>query len=86
MKHLVLLTALLAVLAALLTGTAAAVNDPFVPGDECSAGTTAVGHPAITNEQSDQASPPFSVNNPGVSTGAKAGANQQATGHCPNAA
>jgi hypothetical protein len=86
MKHLALLAALLIVLAALLAATAGAVNDPFVPGDECSASTTAVGHPAVANEQSDKASPPFSLNNPGVSTGAKAGVHQQATGNCPNSA
>jgi hypothetical protein len=87
MRRLVLLAALIVVLTALLGGTAAAVNDPFVPGDECSASDTAVGHPAAANERSDKASAPFSLNNPGVSTGARAGANQQATeDHCPNAA
>jgi hypothetical protein len=63
------------------------VNDPRVPGDECSASSTAVGHPAAGNNQTPDwaANPPFSVNNPGVSTGALGGENSQAVENCPNA-
>lgn len=76
---------------ALLVGSvgpaALAVNDPLVPGDECSASTQAVGHPAFFNQQDNPqgANPPFSSNNPGVSTGAKGTANSEALAHCPNA-
>ncbi len=76
---------------ALLLGTvsfpALAVNDPLVPGDECSASGTAVGHPAFANQADNPqgANPPFSLNNPGKSTGAKGSANSQAPAHCKNA-
>jgi hypothetical protein len=70
----------------LAAAPAYAVNDVFVPGDNCAPDNAqAVGHPAAQHEQSPTASPPFSENNPGSSTGAKAGENQQATGNCPNA-
>jgi hypothetical protein len=55
-----------------------AVNDPFVPGDECSESSVAAGHPAGAREQSDQAEPPFSKDNPGQSTGAKGSTNEKA--------
>lgn len=55
-----------------------AVNDKFVPGDECSESSVAVGHPAGAHEQSEQVEPPFSDDNPGQSTGAKGSANEQA--------
>ena len=73
--------------ALLLAAPAAAVNDPLVPGDECSASTTAVGHPAFANQLDNPqgANPPFSLNNPGKSTGAKGSANSKATAHCKNA-
>jgi hypothetical protein len=81
MKRVVLLAV---VVLALLAAPALAVNDPLVPGDECSASDTAVGHPAFVHERSGPASPPFSANNPGQSTGAKAAAHEQGTEHCPN--
>lgn len=64
---------------------AGAVNDPVAPGDDCAASDAAIGHPAAPREQSDKASPPFSVNNPGNSTGAKGQAQSQALAHCNNA-
>jgi hypothetical protein len=76
---------------ALLVGVASspvfAVNDPLVPGDECSASTQAVGHPAFANQADNPqgANPPFSSNNPGVSDGAKGSANSKAIAHCQNA-
>ena len=79
-----------ALTSAFLLGTmgsaALAVNDPLVPGDECSASTQAVGHPAFANQADNPqgANPPFSANNPGDSTGAKGSAHTQATTHCPN--
>ena len=72
--------------AALVTAAPAmAVNDPLVPGDECSASTQAVGHPAFVHQQPQGANPPFSANNPGVSTGARGGAHSRALEHCQNA-
>ncbi len=85
MKRLVVLVLLSLGLAA---PQALAVNDPVVPGDNCApANAQAVGHPALVNNQtpSTAANPPFSINNPGASTGAEGAANSQATGHCPNA-
>jgi hypothetical protein len=72
---------------ALLAPPALAVNDPRVPGDECSASGTAVGHPASANNQTPDgaANPPFSANNPGASTGAQGSEHSQATAHCTNA-
>jgi hypothetical protein len=63
---------------------AVAVNDPAVPGDDCSASGTAVGHPAFVNNQTPlfAANPPFSANNPGVSEGAQGSANSHAIGNC----
>lgn len=71
-------------------GPAAAVNDPLVPGDECSTSSTAVGHPAFVNNQTPPwaAQPPFSLNNPGADNnareedGAAAHDHQQGTAHC----
>lgn len=86
MRKLVLCLAVVVVLvASLLAGPALAVNDPFAPGDDCAAADEAIGHPAGPREQSDVASPPFSLNNPGESTGAKAGERSKATDHCANA-
>ena len=81
------LIAAAAVMFALGASPALAVNDPLVPGDECSASDQAVGHPAFANQADNPqgANPPFSANNPGVSAGAKAGSHQQGTAHCPNA-
>ena len=63
----------------LLVGAASspvlAVNDPFVPAENCSPDfSQAVGHPAFSNNQTPEtaANPPFSSNNPGVSEGAQA--------------
>lgn len=65
---------------------ALAVNDPLVPGDDCAANNSqAVGHPAFAHQQPQGANPPFSSNNPGASTGAKGGAQSEATAHCANA-
>jgi hypothetical protein len=65
-----------AILVGVVGSPALAVNDPLVPGDNCAPDNAqAVGHPALTNNQtpddSTAANPPFSSNNPGVSTGAK---------------
>ena len=75
------------VIFALGASPAMAVNDPRVPGDECSASSQAVGHPALANQADNPqgANPPFSANNPGESTGAKAVLHQQGSAHCPNA-
>jgi hypothetical protein len=72
-----------AVAAALaLTATPAlAINDMLVPGDECSASSQAVGHPAAGRAPFP---PPFSANNPGSSEGAQASDHEQGTDHCPN--
>jgi len=67
---------------------ALAVNDPFVPAENCAPDNAqAVGHPASTNNQTPPtaANPPFSRNNPGESIGAQGQANSQATAHCPAA-
>ena len=77
--------AFVALVLALFATPALAVNDPLVPGDECSASTQAVGHPAFVHQHPQGANPPFSSNNPGQSTGAKGSANSQATAHCQNA-
>ena len=61
---------------------ALAVNDPLVPGDNCAPDNAqAVGHPASANNQTPQtaANPPFSSNNPGVSTGARGSEHSQAS-------
>jgi hypothetical protein len=63
---------------------ALAVNDPLVPGDNCAAdGAQAVGHPAFGHQPPQGANPPFSSNNPGVSTGAQGSANSQAPCDAP---
>ena len=63
-----------ALLVGVLSSPVFAVNDPFVPGEDCSPDNSqAVGHPAFTKEQSPTTSAPFSSTNPGVSEGAKAG-------------
>jgi hypothetical protein len=72
-------------LGALLAPTAGAVNDPLVPGDNCAPDNAqAVGHPAAANNQTPAtaANPLFSLNNPGVSTGAQGSAH--ADPGCPN--
>ena len=71
-----------ALLVGVVSSPALAVNDVFVPGDECSESTQAVGHPAFVHQQPEGANPPFSLNNPGQSTGAKASLHQQGTANC----
>jgi len=76
------------VLAAVLTSAllvggvsspALAVNDPLVPGDDCAPDNAqAVGHPALAHQQPQGANPPFSLKNPGVSTGAQGSVNSDA--------
>jgi hypothetical protein len=69
---------------ALLAPSAGAVNDPLVPGDNCApANAQAVGHPAAANNQTPDsaANPLFSLNNPGVSTGAQG--SEHADPDCP---
>lgn len=84
-RLLVCLVSSLILLIAMLAAPALAVNDPFTPGEECAASESeAVGHPSLTHEQSEPASPPFSSNNPGESDGAE-GNRSQATDHCANA-
>jgi hypothetical protein len=91
MKRMLVLTLLVL---SVFASSAGAVNDPRVPANECSASSTAVGHPAAANNQTPTtaANPPFSENNPGNSTGAQAITrdpndedNAQAVEHCPNA-
>ena len=85
--------AALGVVAAALAAAAApaqAINDPVVPGDDCSPdNSAAVGNahgmnPGIFGPASSHVSPPVSLNNPGQSTGAKALENSNAFGTCPN--
>jgi hypothetical protein len=81
MRRLAVLTFLLAGFA----GPASAVNDPFVPAEDCApANAQAVGHPAVANQADNPqgANPPFSSNNPGASTGARGSAHSQAVTHC----
>ena len=79
MKKLLISAALAASVLAASVGTALAVNDPLVPGDNCAPDNAqAVGHPAFVHQRPQGANPPFSSNNPGVSTGARGGANSQA--------
>jgi hypothetical protein len=83
------IAALSAVILAFTASPALAVNDPVAPGDECSASSQAIGHPANENQiehgNIQGANPPFSVNNPGQSTGAKGSARSEALAHCKNA-
>jgi hypothetical protein len=72
MKRVLVLLA--AVVALALPAAATGVNDPIVPGDNCApANAEAVGHPAFVHNQTPPtaANPPFSLNNPGESTGAQ---------------
>ena len=75
---------LVVVLALAVAAPAGAVNDRLVPGDECSASGTAVGHPAAVHNQTPAfaANPPFSRNNPGESEGAQGTAHSNAIGNC----
>ena len=83
MKRLVLLVT---VLLAFFATPALAVNDPFVPAEECAPeNAQAVGHPAFVHQQPQGANPPFSLNNPGKSAGAKGSLNSEAEEHCQNA-
>jgi hypothetical protein len=82
--------ALLGVVVASLTAAAPAqaINDPQVPGDECSnPHSVAVGDPPGGNPGiigNPQVSPPVSANNPGVSTGARGAERSNAIGTCHN--
>jgi hypothetical protein len=85
MRRLVVTVALALTLSA---PSALAVNDPVVPAENCAPDNAqAVGHPAFTSNQTPPtaANPPFSLNNPGESTGAQGQANSQATANCPGA-
>ena len=63
-----------------------AINDPRVPGNECSpdnssaVGDPVGGNPGITGNKNVR--PFVSGNNPGVSTGALGQLNSAAIGHC----
>jgi hypothetical protein len=77
-----------ALLLMLWAPSALAVNDPLVPAENCAPDNAqAVGHPAFTTNQTPAtaANPPFSLNNPGESTGAQGQANSAATANCPGA-
>jgi hypothetical protein len=74
-----------------LTPATLAINDPTVPGDDCAADNSAAvgdpdgGNPGINGPNTPQVSPPVSLNNPGVSTGAKGQAKSPADdGICAN--
>ena len=87
------------VLGALAVGAAPAqaINDPKVPGEDCSPDFSAAvgdplhpGNPGI-NFHTPDVSPPVSLNNPGNGTtgpgngtGARGQDNSQAPGTCPN--
>jgi opacity protein-like surface antigen len=79
MKRLLIAAALATSVLAASAAATLAVNDPLVPGDNCAPDNAqAVGHPAFVHQPPQGANPPFSSNNPGVSTGARGGANSQA--------
>jgi hypothetical protein len=65
-----------------------AINDPRVPGNECSPDNSSAvgdpegGNPGITGNKNVR--PFVSGNNPGVSTGALGQLNSNAIGKCPN--
>ena len=65
-----------------------AINDPRVPGDNCSPdNSAAVGDPEGGNPGIARVpfvNPPVSLNNPGNSPGAQALTNSNAIGTCPN--
>ena len=80
-KRVVAMLATSALLVGAVSSTALAVNDPIVPGDNCAPDNAqAVGYPASANNQTPKtaANPPFSSNNPGVSTGAQGSEHSQA--------
>jgi hypothetical protein len=86
-KRIVAVLATSALLVGAVSSPVLAVNDPLVPGDNCAPDNAqAVGHPASVNNETPEtaANPPFSSNNPGVSTGAKGTANSEALAHCSN--
>jgi hypothetical protein len=86
MRRVLLLVMLVPMVVLWLGVPAIAVNDPAVPGDDCSASETAVGHPAFAKQADNPqgANPPFSSNNPGQSTGARGQERSQAVEHCAN--
>jgi hypothetical protein len=71
-----------------LAAPAYAINDPRVPGNECSPDNSAAvgdpvgGNPGITGNKNVR--PFVSGNNPGVSTGALGQLRSHAIGKCPN--
>ena len=68
-----------ALLVGVVSTPALAVNDPLVPGDNCAPDNAqAVGHPASLHQQPQGANPPFSSNNPGVSSGAQGSVHSEA--------
>jgi hypothetical protein len=82
----------------LAAGPAAAINDRFAPGDECSESSAAIGHPggepATDNAEDHGADNPVdgiaSQNNPGNAqtendTSADAEAHEQGSDNCTNA-
>ena len=72
-KRMVAIAATSALLVGALSSPVLAVNDAFVPAEDCSPDfSQAVGHPAFMKERSPVAGAPFSANNPGVSEGANA--------------
>ncbi len=74
----------------LFVSQAFAINDVFVPADECvSYQSSAVGNPEYfsgvnhgIDTYSDPVGRPVSSNNPGQSTGAKGEANSEAPNYC----
>ena len=78
------LAIVVAALMAFLASPALAINDIFVPADQCSGNPTVVGEPAIfgLNQPNNPVSKGVSANNPGVSTGAKGQLQSQAIGTC----
>ncbi len=82
-KRMVAVAATSALLVGAVSSPVFAVNDAFVPGEDCSPDfSQAVGHPAFANEQSPVSGAPFSANNPGASTGANGSATSNVTAHC----
>jgi hypothetical protein len=87
MRRLLVLLLLVPAMVLSLGASASAVNDPVVPGEDCAASETPVGHPANANQADNPqgANPPFSSNNPGQSTGARGQERSQAVDHCAKA-
>ncbi len=88
MRRLLMTLILTGLLLVAMTAPALAINDVFVPADECSPDhSDAVGNPfEPVNPGIDLSSPPVgrptSANNPGASTGANGQERSQAPAHC----